>query len=93
MGTALVLGGLVIGKKSIVRDHCDAKGRTCDQTGLDAASSGKTLSTVSTVTFIVGAAATGVGAYFVLTSKKSPRTTVGGAALPGGGELNLTKEF
>lgn len=84
IGTALVAGGLVLGKKSVVEDHCDRTARTCDATGLDAASSGKTLSTVSTVAFAVGVAATGVGVYFLLTADPSSSKEIGLAAAPGG---------
>jgi hypothetical protein len=89
----LVVGGVVLGKKGTVEDHCDSRTRACDQTGLDAASSGATLSTVSTVSFVIGAAAIGVGAYFILTRKDEPKTTVGAVGMPGGGLLRVAKEF
>jgi hypothetical protein len=93
IGTALVLGGLVLGRKSTVEHHCDSKTRTCDQPGLNAASSGATLSTVSTVSFAIGAAATAVGAYVVLTSKEGPKTTMGAATTPSGGLLWAARQF
>lgn len=94
IGTALVLGAVALGKKSTVNQHCDATTRVCDSPeGLDAASSGSTIATVSTVSFIVGAAATGLGVYFVLTSNDGDKTSVGAIPRRGGGMLGITREF
>jgi hypothetical protein len=69
VGVGAVTGLLVLGKKSIVDDpsHCDPTTHVCDATGLAAASSGKTLSTVSTVAFVAGGALLVTGAVLVLT--------------------------
>lgn len=85
----LALGGvtglMAMGKKSM-DEHCGADG--CDPQGMDAASSGKTLSTVSTVGFIAGAVGVGVGAWLILASPtSSTRTAVGAAPVPGGASL------
>jgi hypothetical protein len=94
IGTALILGGVALGKKSTVKDHCNTQTHNCDdQVGVDAASSGSTLSTVSTVAFIVGAAAVGVGAYFVLSSGPGSDTTVHASAGPGSADLRLIHRF
>lgn len=93
IGTALVLGGLVLEKKSAVWTHCDATTRVCDQTGLDAARAGSRLSTISTISFVAGAVAAGVGAYLVITNPSEPKTTVGAIGVPGGGFLQLTSEY
>jgi hypothetical protein len=95
IGAALVLGGVALGKKdTLSEDHCNAETRTCDsQKGVDAASSGATLATASTVSFIVGAAAVGVGAYFILTSGESHSTAVGASAAVGGGSIRLVHRF
>ena len=94
IGTALVLGAVALGKKTTVNEHCDAATRTCDSPeGVDAASSGATLSTVSTVSFFVGAAATGLGVYFILTSGDGDKTTVGAIPRRGGGMLGISREF
>jgi hypothetical protein len=68
LGVGAVTGLLVLGKKSIVDDpsHCDPTTHVCDATGLAAASSGKTLSTVSTVAFVAGGALLVTGAVLVL---------------------------
>jgi hypothetical protein len=50
-----ITGGLAVGKKGVVEDHCDEL--LCDQEGLDAANSGDMLGNVSTVTLAVGGAA------------------------------------
>jgi hypothetical protein len=70
---SLVVGGvtgvLALSKAGTVKDHCDAS-YVCDQEGVDAASAGRTLSPVSTITLIAGAALAGAGAYFFFTSAK-----------------------
>jgi hypothetical protein len=94
IGTALILGGVALGKKSTVDEHCDKSNHTCDsQSAVDAASTGSTLSTVSTVAFIVGAAAAGVGAYFILSSGPSSETSVHANAGLGGGDFRLVHRF
>jgi hypothetical protein len=94
IGTALVLGAVALGDKSTVDEHCNKSTHLCNSPdGIDAASSGATLSTVSTVTFIVGAAALGVGAYLVLTSDGSPKTAVGASATAGGTMLRVVRQF
>ena len=71
---SLVVGGvtgvLALSKAGTVKDHCDAS-YACDQDGVDAASAGRTLSPVSTITLIAGAALAGAGAYFFFTSGKA----------------------
>lgn len=64
-----VTGILVLGKKGTVSDECD--GAACSKEGLEAASSGKRLATVSTVGFGVGLAGLGVGAFLLLTGSPS----------------------
>ncbi len=92
--TALVLGGVALGEKSTVDSHCNRTTRVCDsQSGLDAASTGSALTTASTVTFVVGAAAIGVGAYFILTSGKSTETALRASAGPGTARLSLSHTF
>jgi hypothetical protein len=90
-----VTGLLALGKKHTMDDDCDAKDgvQYCGQAGLDAASSGKTLATVSTVSFVAGTLALGVGAYFVLTSDSGSTTTVSTRLVPGGGGFGLARSF
>jgi hypothetical protein len=73
--TGLVVGAvtgiMALGKKSTADDHCYSATRTCDQTGIDANDSGRTLGTVSTVGFAVGLVGLGLGTYLVLSSHDS----------------------
>jgi hypothetical protein len=90
---SLVTGGLVLGKKSTVQSGCDAQ-KFCTTDAIDAGSSGKTLSAVSTVTFVVGLAGIGLGTYFILSSKPDGATTALRAnASPDGAALALTRTF
>jgi hypothetical protein len=93
--TALVLGGIALGKKATVNEHCTPSAGTCDSpTGIDASSSGKTLATVSTVSFIVGAAALGAGIYLVVSSKDdAPQTALSVTPTPGGASLGWVRAF
>lgn len=72
--TGAVTGMLVLDRKSVVDDNCDADKR-CNQQGVDAADSGRTLGTISGLSFIVGGVALAAGAYFVLSSDGERPTT------------------
>jgi hypothetical protein len=90
LGVGAVTGLMVLGKKSTVDDptHCDPTTHVCDQAGLDAASSGKTLSTVSTVAFVAGGALLVTGAVLVLTgghAAPASAVAVGPETYAGGG--------
>jgi hypothetical protein len=75
LGVGVVTGIMALGKASTVKDHCDPN-LACDPQGVDAGSSGKTLSLVSTITVAAGLVGIGVGTFLVLTSKgKSVPTT------------------
>ncbi|WP_437973129.1 hypothetical protein WMF11_29800 [Sorangium sp. So ce295] len=68
-----VMGALVIGKRSVVSEHCGSaiqasNPKSCDATGLDAAQSGNTMALVSTVSFGVGLTALGAAAVLGLTA-------------------------
>jgi hypothetical protein len=84
-----VAGGLTLGKKSTVDQHCHDG--LCDQTGFDAAQSGKTLGMVSGVSLVAGAVLVGAGAALVLTSgpDKKPATALVPGVGPGGASLSL----
>jgi hypothetical protein len=91
-----VTGGLYLAQKGTVEAHCTAAKR-CDTQGLAAVSSAKTLGVVNTVALFGGIAATGVGAFLVISSRsKSPArpvTALGAAALPGGGHVVVDGRF
>lgn len=92
LAVSLVSGALVLSKKNTVEDNCVNK--RCTQDGLDAGDSGRTLSAVSTVAFITGAAALGTGIVLVLTSKHgSSQTAFGTAAFEGGGGVRWAGRF
>ncbi|MBX3128245.1 MAG: hypothetical protein KF718_16090 [Polyangiaceae bacterium] len=87
LGVGAVTGAMVLSKKSTVDANCDADKR-CNRVGADAADSGRTLGTVSGVSFVVGAVLLGSGAYLVLSGDRERPSaalmpTAGGAALHG----------
>lgn len=73
--TSLITGAMVISRKNVVDNHC--QNQHCDQQGLDAADAGRTLSTVSTVSFIVGAVGVGGGLTLILTHGPHETAMVG----------------
>ena len=74
LGAGLLVGSatgyLALSKKNTMDDDCETQGgrRVCGPDGLDAADTGKTFATVSTIAFAAGAAALGVGAYVLVTT-------------------------
>jgi hypothetical protein len=92
IATGIVAGALVLDRKSKVESECD--GNQCSHAGVEAASSGRTWSTVSTVAFAAGAVGVGVGLYLVLSAKPEPETArVELVTLPGAAALNLRGAF
>lgn len=83
-----VTGIIAIGKKSTVDSHCDGE-RFCDSEGADAAASGRTLGTVTTISLIVGAAGIGAGAYFLLSSGPKSETGITASVAPGASSFRL----
>lgn len=104
IATSLVTGAFVLGKRSTVNAECVDK--RCSNEGLDAADSGRRLSTVSTVAFAAGAALVGAGIYLVLSApaQSSPEgsrssfafgagTRLEATTSPGGARLTLRTRF
>jgi hypothetical protein len=92
LSTCAVTGLLVIDRAETVNAHCPNK--FCDEEGLAAASSGRTLSAVSTATFGVGVALTALSAYFLLQpSKTSSRSAVTVGGLYDGAKVSWVREF
>jgi hypothetical protein len=79
----LIAGGGVVRQKAIVAEHCQDK--ACDEEGVAAAETGRTLSTISTVTTILGATGIGVSAYVLLTTPT--------AGTSSGATLSVTGSF
>jgi len=73
--TGGIAGALVLQKKGVVGDHCNAD-RRCDAEGLSATRSGKTLGIVTTAGLITGVVGVGAGTYVILSagSRESPAT-------------------
>ena len=94
IGVGAVTGLLAIGDKNDLAKEC-YPAKVCSPAGADAASSGQTMATVSTVTFAVGLAAAAAGVYFVLSSPHAAghRTALSPLAVPGGGGALLTRSF
>jgi len=90
--TGIVTGVMAAGKASTVKDHCDAA-YACDSAGLDAASSGKTLAPISTVTLIAGVALVGAGTYLVIKGRSGRTTAFAPYAAPAGGGAAVTYQF
>jgi hypothetical protein len=98
---SLVTGAMVLSKDSIVDRECLDK--RCSQLGLDAAESGRTLSTVSTIAAVAGVASLGLGIYFLVSDDGSEergsalstrrQTRVGVVSGPSGATLLLRSSF
>jgi hypothetical protein len=70
-----ITGGIALGDKSTVTQHCNIDKGTCrDQTGVDAWHSAQTMGTVSSVTLGIGAAATVGGLIVFLTAPQAKPT-------------------
>lgn len=85
-----ITGAMVLDRKSTVDDpeHCDPEG-TCDAEGLEAADDGKTLSAVSTATFVIGLAAIATGIALVVFDDDETST----ALAIGPGHVSLRGTF
>lgn len=73
VATAVVSGLLILNAKKTIDANCGPD-KACNQKGLDAVSSGKTLLVVNTGGWIVGGLGFGLGAYFVLSTPKAQTT-------------------
>ena len=65
--TGAVAGVLVLQKKSVVDEHCD-ESKKCDDVGLDASESGKTLGIITTAGLITGVVGVSAGTYLILSA-------------------------
>jgi len=73
-----IITGLVgLHQESLGNQRCSDVTRTCSQAGYDANQSAKSLATVSTVGFVVGALAGGAGTYLWLTLPDDKHGAVG----------------
>ena len=79
VGVGGVTGLMALGKKEQMDDNCELINEQyyCGRAGLDAADTGGTLATVSTISFIAGGAALGAAGYLLLTADTEPRRELG----------------
>jgi hypothetical protein len=95
LGVGVAGGVVALHDKSVVDRECPAN--ACSQTGYDAAKSGHTWATISTVTTIGGLAAIGASVVlFVTAPHATPTTTTSMFAptpVPGGAALLWTRSF
>jgi hypothetical protein len=77
-----VAGVLVMQKKGVVDEHCDAS-KQCDDAGLEATSSGKTWGVITTVGLVTGVVGVGAGTYLVLSAGSSDDRAAASVALSG----------
>jgi len=92
LAVGVLTGVMAAGRAGTVKDHCDAA-YACDSTGLDAASSGKTLAPISTVTLIAGVALVGAGTYLVVKGRSGRTTAFAPYVTPLGGGAGLAHTF
>jgi hypothetical protein len=94
LGVGAAAGLAALNKKKTLDERCtsDDGTRRCDQQGLDAAESGKTFATVSTIAFAVGGVAVAAGVYLILSSG-SDSTSVGAVAAPHSGSMVFRRRF
>jgi hypothetical protein len=89
-----VTGAMTLHRKSLVDEHCHAG--LCDPSGVDAAAEGRTLSTVSTATFVGGAVGLALGAYLTITGPRwagAPAVSVRPGVGPGVAAIGLGGSF
>ncbi|HEX6764540.1 MAG TPA: tetratricopeptide repeat protein [Polyangiaceae bacterium] len=94
IGVGAATGLLALDRKQTIVDTCDKQGDryVCPNEGVDAADSGKTLATVSTVATISGLALAATGLVLVLTSTSGgPEITA--TFLPSGGMIGGRGRF
>lgn len=63
-----VTGGLMVGQKNVVDEHCNEQSRKCDMEGAEAAKQGRTLGIVNGITLGAGLAGVAVGVVLIATS-------------------------
>jgi hypothetical protein len=95
-GVATIVGVstrlVALGQQPIIDTHCDVT-RACDQTGMDAVSSARTLQTVSTVSLVVGLAGVGTGIVLIVSRRPESQATLQPLVLPAGGGLAWRRSF
>jgi len=90
-----VSGILALNKKSEMLDDCQRIGDRyqCGSSGLDAADSGHTLATVSTIAFAVGAAGIAGGVYLILSSNGHATTALAARPIANGTTFGVVGRY
>jgi hypothetical protein len=90
-----VTGIVALKKKNAMLDDCEqANGSyVCGPDGLDAASSGETFATVSTIAFAAGAVATGAGLWLILSSSADNETALVASPTSSGAIVGLSGRY
>lgn len=92
VAAGIATGLLINDRQQLVDENCE--GNLCTQTGLDAASEGRTLLIANAAAWAVGIAGLGVGGYLVLSHDSGGGSqSVGILSLPGGAGLSLRGKF
>jgi hypothetical protein len=89
--TMAITGGLASSKATTISNHCNAA-KQCDNEGLDAAASGKTLATVANIALAAGSVFVATGIIVAIATRKSAAPTVALVVAPtvGGASVGLT---
>jgi hypothetical protein len=93
LAVGAITGIVGLSKQSTGNDNCDNVHRTCNQTGVDANNTARTMAPISTVGLIVGVLGVGAGAYLILTSKPSHSVAIGTEVHGGAASLSLNARF
>jgi hypothetical protein len=93
LGAAAVTGVIVMDENSIVERDCPSK--QCSQSGLNAATTGKTLLVVNAIAWVVGVVGVGGGVALLLTTPAGdePSTRIAPTASASGGGLSIVRSF
>jgi hypothetical protein len=93
--TGSVTGIIALQKKSAMLDDCEQvdSGYACGPDGLDAARSGDTFATVSTIAFAAGAIAGGAGLWLILSSNDESETALVATPAQNGAMVGLSGRY
>jgi hypothetical protein len=93
--TGSITGIIALQKKNAMLDDCEHVNGSyaCGPDGLDAASSGETFATVSTIAFAAGAVATGAGLWLILSSSEENETALVASPTSSGAMVGLSGRY
>lgn len=88
-----ITGIIGLSKQSTGNDNCDDVRRVCNQAGIDANDTARTMAPISTIGLVVGVLGVGAGAYLILTSAPSHSVAVGTQVRGGAASLDVSARF